>query len=315
MSILDDIYNANNLLDSIKDIRRPEDLQQTIQGGKDIFDKYITDLKNIPAELERWQDVAKDLGFLSENTDFVNDAKDLLFKTALDNTTGIFKEGIGGLKNIMSSNVDKFGVKIEMYSVGGIKIDYLYEVSPTYETYTVTQPIISKSNLDVLSEDAENTNPSLKFRCILKGNDKQTRFDNLNSIRESKKILQVVANKLYDKMLITRLKPIYTNTEDLEFEIELEEVFVAQLKRTEAKKETTKTANKAKSKANVNKSVSKNMEPLVKIPPIPPQQKPDIGMNDYVKNMSNLGFVTPVNFTSYEEYEKRMYKTSYIGGL
>lgn len=311
MSILDDIYGANNLIDDFDNIRNPEDLQNVIQGGRDIFDKYVTDIKNVPAELERWQNVAKDLGMLSENTDYVNDAKDILFRQAVDMSKGTFLEGKLGLENLMSSKESLLGLNASKMSIGGVTIDYVYNPNPEYETNTVSQPIISSSNIDNLSEHAENNNPTLTMRVFLKGEDRQSRFDEINQLRETKQIIQVVTNQVYDRMIITRLKPRYNNTiNGLEFQIELENVFIAQLQRTASKRTDNPKTNLAK---------SKGQDPFVKNAkawyeqdkPIPPQQKPFPTLIDMTKGPENLGFASPLKYKTTAERE--MYRESYIG--
>lgn len=317
MSILNDIYGVDNLINSMKDIRKPEDLQNTIQSGKDIFDKYITDLKNIPAELERWQDVAKDLGILSENTDFINEAKDIFFREAFDTTKGTFLEGKLGLENLMSSKESLLGLNPSKMSIGGVTIDYVYNPNPEYETNTVSQPIISSSNIDNLSEHAENNNPTLSMRFFLKGDDRQSRFDEINQLRETKQIIQVITNQVYDRMIITRLKPRYNNTiNGLEVQIELENVFIAQLQRTASKRTNNSKTNLAKSKGGIK---SKGQDPFIKNAtpwyeqdkPIPEQQKPFPTLIDMTKGPENLGFATKLKYKS--NAEREMFRESYIG--
>lgn len=322
MSILDDIYGVDNLIEGFKDIRTPEDLQNTIQNGKDIFDKYITDIKNVPAELERWQNVAKVLGILSENTDFVNDAKDILFKQAVDMSKGTFLEGKLGLDNLLSTKESLLGLNASKMSIGGVMIDYVYNPNPEYETNTVSQPIISSSNIDNLSEHAENNNPTLTMRVFLKGEDRQTRFDEINQLRETKQIVQVVTNQVYDRMIITRLKPRYNNTiNGLEFQIELENVFIAQLQRTASKRADNKNikgGNLAKSAPKTNAfEVIKDNPRLAEITrmPIPKEQKPFPTMQDFVKDpiQNNIGFQSPLNYNSYSDYKKEFLEKTYIG--
>lgn len=317
MSILDDIYGVDNLIEGFKDIRTPEDLQNTIQNGKDIFDKYITDIKNVPAELERWQNVAKDLGILSENTDFVNDAKDILFKQAVDMSKGTFLEGKLGLDNLLLTKESLLGLNASKMSIGGVTIDYVYNPNPEYETNTVSQPIISSSNIDNLSEHAENNNPTLTMRVFLKGEDRQTRFDEINQLRETKQIVQVVTNQVYDRMIITRLKPRYNNTiNGLEFQIELENVFIAQLQRTASKRVDNSKTNLSKSKGGAK---FKGQDPFVKNTkawyeqdkPIPPQQKPFPTLIDMTKGPENLGFASPLKYKN--KAERELYRESFIG--
>lgn len=226
-----------------------------------------------------------------------NEAKDLLFRNAFDNSQGVIKEGIGGLKNILSEKDNLLNQKIDVYSIAGIKIDGVYNPNPTFETYTYSQPIVSSENVDNLSEHAENTNPILTIKCVLRGEDRQTRLDNLNKIRESKKIIQVIVNKVYDKMLITKIKPNYTNsTNDLEFTIELENVFVAQLKRVVNKKQISKQPNLAKRELTGKDPFIKNLETLTQEEPIPQQQKALPSMVDMVKTPAYIGNITPLAY-------------------
>lgn len=324
MSILDDIKNIEGLVDSMKDIRKPEDLQNIIQNGKDVFDKNIDAVKNIPGELERWQDMAKDLGILSENTDLVAGAKDFLFRNAVDLTKGTFSEGKLGLENLLSVKSSLVNKELSYFSIGGVKIDFVYNPNPRYETNAVSQPIISSTDIDRVSEDAENQNPTLSVRCVLKGEDRETRFEELNRLRETKTLNQVVLNKTYDRMLITRLKPSYANTNDLEFIIEFENIFVAQLKRANSKKQSTTATNagnlaKTTSKANPKTAfdVVSNNPTLAKIAnlPIPKEQTPLPTLMDFVKSpvQSTIGFVTPLAYKSYDDYKDKFLNKTSIG--
>lgn len=254
MSILNDIYNADKVIEELKNIRSPEDLQFTIQNAKDIFDKYATDVKGVVSELERWQDMAKDIGILSEGADYVNQAQDILLNTAIDLTKGSCLEGKLGLENLLLSKNKPLSKETSYFAIGGVKIDYVFRPQSEYETETSSQPIISSSNIDRLSENAENKNPTLRIRCILKGEDRETRFKQINQIRENKQIIKVVINEVFDRMIITRLKPNYDNsTNSLEFSIDLENVFIAQLKRSAVRR-------------NESIKKSKNVKPNLEIP-------------------------------------------------
>lgn len=327
MSILDDIKNIEGLVESLEEVRKPEDLQNIIQNGKDIFDKNIDAVKNIPSELERWQDMAKDLGILSENTDLVAGAKDILFRNAVDLTKGTFLEGKLGLENLLSVNGSLLNKELSYFSIGGVKIDFVYNPNPRYETNAVSQPIISSTDIDRVSEDAENQNPTLSVRCVLKGEDRETRFEELNRLRETKTLNQVILNKTYDRMLITRLKPSYANTNDLEFTIEFENIFVAQLKRAAAKKAAsnkaaaTKGGNLAKTSVKANPKTAfdtiSNNPTLAKITnmPIPEEQTPLPTLRDFVKEpmQNKIGFVTPLSYKSYDDYKENFLNKTSIG--
>lgn len=289
MSILNDIYNADKVIEELKNIRSPEDLQFTIQNAKDIFDKYATDVKGVVSELERWQDMAKDIGILSEGTDYVNQAQDILLNTAIDLTKGSCLEGKLGLENLLLSKNKLLSKETSYFTIGGVKIDYVFRPAPEYETETSSQPIVSSGNIDRLSENAENQNPTLRIRCILKGEDRVTRFKQINQIRENKQIIKVVINEVFDRMIITRLKPNYDNsTNSLEFSIDLENIFVAQLKRS-----ATRRNNAIKSSKSVDKTKVKGFDPYVKNveklkpQPLPKEQEPLPDFKDVLYDYKN----------------------------
>ena len=309
MSVLKDMFEVDNLIDKFESISDPEDLSDLIQSGKDVFDKHITELKNIPSELERWQSVAQELGVLSENTDYVSTAKDLFLEQAINMSKGTMLEGRLGLENILASKNALLEKENYTFSIGGVKIDYMYNPSPDYSTRAYSQPIVSSSNIDVLSEHAENENTVIQINCILTGDDFQSRFNQINQMRENKQIIQVVANEVFDRVIITRLRPKYDNTVgSLEFSIELENIFVAQLKRAISRKPNVTSKNLAKPNAKKNNlPYGPTIGGAYKLKnPIPPEIKPLPTLNDILKRSEKIGYVAPLKF-------KDVYKEKYGG--
>ncbi len=299
MSVLKDIFEVDKLTEQFKEIRSPEDLQKLIQSGRDVFDKHITELKNIPSELERWQSVAQELGILSENTDYVNFAKDTLFQQAIGGTKGTFLEGRLGLENLLSVNNQLLEKNVSQYSIGGIKIDYLYTPKPDYSTRAYSQPIVSSSNIDTLSEHAENENTTVTINCILTGDDARARFNNINQLRENKAIIQIIADEVYNQAIITRLRPKPENSiDELEFSIEIEQIFVAQLKRVSVAKSPAKTGgNLAKQTTSKKLPYGPTIGGLYKMQnPIPPELKPTPTLYDMVRANDKIGYTAPLTF-------------------
>ena len=125
--------------------------------------------------------------------------------------------------------------------------------------------------------------------CILKGNNIEERFTSICNIRENKQIIKVILNKVYEKLLITSIKPKYKNSEDLEFDISFENLFIAQFKRTtkQVERDYSLLTSGIPLKSNVPKEFS-----FVEIKkPITVEQKPYYTLTEYMKDSENIGLV------------------------
>lgn len=276
MSILDDIKRLDNLKDNIlNDVKSPEQLMEKIQGIQDIVDQHIHELEGIPELLQRWKDTLENLKEYSLNTDFPSIFEFDMFKSIWEKSQEIIDSATAGLfdkAGMISSIKHK---EILFYSINDVKIDYIYEPNPSYKTTTESQPIVSSSNIDRLNENAENENPTIKYKCILVGSDAQERFDKINDLRQNKQLVKIVTNKVFEKLLITSLKPYYDcSPNTLEFEISLEKIFVAELIR-KRKRETKE--RKTDSFVLKEKPINKFQVPMKSAQDMINYQLPDIG--------------------------------------
>lgn len=281
MAKLKDLFEVDRLLDDFKNIRTPEDLSATVQSAQDVVSGYASQIKKVPADLERWESTLQHLGILSENTNMVSGAKDILFKQVYDSTKGTILEGKLGLEKLIKSKGEKTPL---YYSVGGVKIDYIFDLKPRYTVKDESQPIVSSKDLDRLNEYAESENPTYSMRCGLKGDDAERRFEQILSLTNSKVITRVIANKVFDRVLINVLSPRYTNADGIGFDISFKNVFVAQLKRT------------------ANRLIIKSDTPVVETPtPTTPQQIPATKeVQESLAETKSLGIVTPITYQNYQ---------------
>lgn len=277
---LKDLFEVDTLLENFENIRSPEDLQYTIQSAQDVFSRYGSYLKKIPADLSRWETTLKNLNLLSENTDVISEAKDMIFRQTYNLTKGTILEGKLGLEDILKSNQEES----LYYSLGNIKLDFVYDVKPVYQTRAESRPIISRQNIDRLNEHAENENPTFSMQVGLKGDDADRRFTQILALRDNKQIVKIVTEKVFEKCLITRISLTYSNAKDIVFDITFQNVFIAQLKRT---------ANRL--------VISTNKEPVIdNVEPIPSEQVPaDEDIQESLSATKSLGIVTPITYQSY----------------
>lgn len=280
MPSLNDLFKVDETLENFKNIRSPEDLLSTIQGAKDIFSSYASQLKKIPNDLMRWENTLKSLGLLSENTDMVSGDKDILFKEVYNLTQGTILEGKLGLEKIISNK--NYFDKSLIYSIDGIKLDYVYNLKPTYITSSASTPIVSSKDIDRLNEHAENENPTYSMQVGLKGDDADRRFEQILSLKNSKKLVKVITNKVFEKVLIKKISLTYNNKEGILFDISFEDVFVAQLKRT------------------ANRLVVKGADVTETASPTTPEQVPtDDVVKETLSETKSLGIVTPITYGRY----------------
>lgn len=277
---LKDLFEVDTLLENFENIRSPEDLQYTIQSAQDVFSRYGSYLKKIPADLSRWETTLKNLNLLSENTDVISEAKDMIFRQTYNLTKGTILEGKLGLEDILKSNQEES----LYYSLGNIKLDFVYDVKPVYQTRAESRPIISRQNIDRLNEHAENENPTFSMQVGLKGDDADRRFTQILALRDNKQIVKIVTEKVFEKCLITRISLTYSNAKDIVFDITFQNVFIAQLKRT---------ANRL--------VISTNKEPVIdNVEPIPSEQVPaDEDIQESLSATKSLGIVTPITYQGY----------------
>lgn len=277
---LKDLFEVDTLLENFDNIRSPEDLQYTIQSAQDVFSRYGSYLKKIPADLSRWETTLKNLDLLSENTEVISEAKDMIFRQTYNLTKGTILEGKLGLEDILKSTQEES----LYYSLGNIKLDFVYDVKPVYQTRAESRPIISRQNIDRLNEHAENENPTFSMQVGLKGDDADRRFTQILALRDNKQIVKIVTEKVFEKCLITRISLTYSNAKDIVFDITFQNVFIAQLKRT---------ANRL--------VISTNKEPVLdNVEPIPSEQVPaDEDIQESLSATKSLGIVTPITYQGY----------------
>ena len=232
MTYLFSINKLKEIGENIENIDSPESLQEAIQEAKDICDQYNFELKSIPGKLERWKNVLKDLGIYKKNTDAEDVAEEVLVEEAKSGAVEAVEEAQVKLKETVKELEEYKAAQPSLYEIGGIPIDHLYNPNPSYSTDTITQSIISSKNVDRVNEDAENANTTLSARIILKGDDSITRLNSLKSFREKKKLIKLVFNQVYDKMLITEIRPKFDSSDSIEVELSFEHLFVAGVKRT-----------------------------------------------------------------------------------
>lgn len=273
---LRDLFEIDTLLENFENIRTPEDLQYTIQSAQDVFSKYAAYIKKIPSDLERWQDTLKNLGVLSENTDIVSEAKDMIFTSVYNASKGTIFEGKLGLESLLKSEK----TQNLYYSIGNIKIDYVYNLKPRYRTRAESQPIVSSKDLDRLNEHAENENPVYTMQVGLKGDDVERRFSQILSLKDSKKIIKIVTSEVVEKCLITDISLTRNNMSGIIFDITFQNVFIAQLKRT------------------ANRLIINTETTAEEVIPAQQEVKNET-VKETVSNTNYIGIVTPITYQNY----------------
>lgn len=273
---LRDLFRVDTLLENYNNIRTPEDLQYTIQSAQDVFSKYASYLNKIPNDLERWQDTLNNLGVLSENTDVVSEAKDMIFASVYNASKGTIFEGKLGLEGLLKSEK----TETSYYSVGGIKVDYIYNLKPRYRTRAESQPIVSSRDLDRLNEHAENENPVYSMQIGLKGDDAERRFGQILGLKDSKKIIKIVTDEVVEKCLITDISLTRNNLSGIIFDITFQNVFIAQLKRT------------------ANRLILNTETDVDDVIPAQQEVKND-NVKEMVSNTNFVGIVTPITYQNY----------------
>lgn len=294
MALLKDMFEVDSIIEGFEKIKTPEQLLEVVQKSQDVFDKYISFVKKVPSDLARWEDTLKNMDILIENSNIVSSTADKVFDSINTATKGTILEGKLGLENLISSkNKEKQTLGI---SIGDIKVDYINEIKPKYTTTTESQPIISMQNIDRLNEHAENENTTYKLEVALRGEDAETRFKQINALRSEKRIIRVVGTEVYDQCLITGIERTIDNKNGVVFEITLENIYIAQLKRT-ANRYVPKSTKVGAKKDIVEKVAKTDPAPIVEPPkPVTPQQKPTLTAKELYKENTRQGVTTPARY-------------------
>lgn len=263
MNLIPDIDQLKRLKDTIKDIRKPEDLETIVQGGKDVIENYIYDLKGIPGELERWENVLEDITGLSINTDFPAIAENIYFQQAKEGITNCLGSAGEKLGKLLKKNNAVDVIPQALFYIGDIPVDYVTEFSLSHSTEAISQAIVSaKSNIDRLNEDAENKNDTFYTQIYLKGDDRAERYKAINALRINKILNKVILNEVYDQMLITNIDINFDSTDTLILNISFEKIFVATLQKTNTSLTNAVKGTGNKGKQGTRPLVTKNIEKL-----------------------------------------------------
>lgn len=263
MNLIPDIHQLERLKDSIKDIRKPEDLTKIVQGGKDVVENYIYDLKGIPAEIERWRNVLEDITGLSINTDFPAVAENIYFQQAKEGITKCLGSAGDKLNKLLKKNSTLDVVPQALFYIGDIPVDYVTELSLSHSTEAISQAIVSaKSNIDRINEDAENKNDTFYAQIYLQGDNRVDRYKAINTLRINKALNKIVFNEVYEQMLITNIDISPDSSNTIILNISFEKVFIATLQKTEASLTNTVKGTGNKGKQGTRPLVTKNIEKL-----------------------------------------------------
>ncbi|MEJ6467261.1 phage baseplate protein [Fusobacterium ulcerans] len=263
MNLIPDIHQLERLKDSIKDIRKPEDLTKIVQGGKDVVENYIYDLKGIPAEIERWGNVLEDITGLSINTDFPAVAENIYFQQAKEGITKCLGSAGDKLNKLLKKNSTLDVVPQALFYIGDIPVDYVTELSLSHSTEAISQAIVSaKSNIDRINEDAENKNDTFYAQIYLQGDNRVDRYKAINTLRINKALNKIVFNEVYEQMLITNIDISPDSSNTIILNISFEKVFIATLQKTEASLTNTVKGTGNKGKQGTRPLVTKNIEKL-----------------------------------------------------
>lgn len=263
MNLIPDIHQLERLKDSIKDIRKPEDLTKIVQGGKDVVENYIYDLKGIPAEIERWGNVLEDITGLSINTDFPAVAENIYFQQAKEGITKCLGSAGDKLSKLLKKNSTLDVVSQALFYIGDIPVDYVTEFSLSHSTEAISQAIVSaKSNIDRINEDAENKNDTFYAQIYLQGDNRVDRYKAINTLRINKALNKIVFNEVYEQMLITNIDISPNSSNTIILNISFEKVFIATLQKTDASLRNTVKGTVSKGKQGTRPLVTKNIEKL-----------------------------------------------------
>lgn len=263
MNLIPDIHQLERLKDSIKDIRKPEDLTKIVQRGKDVVENYIYDLKGIPAEIERWGNVLEDITGLSINTDFPAVAENIYFQQAKEGITKCLGSAGDKLNKLLKKNSTLDVVPQALFYIGDIPVDYVTELSLSHSTEAISQAIVSaKSNIDRINEDAENKNDTFYAQIYLQGDNRVDRYKAINTLRINKALNKIVFNEVYEQMLITNIDISPDSSNTIILNISFEKVFIATLQKTEASLTNTVKGTGNKGKQGTRPLVTKNIEKL-----------------------------------------------------
>lgn len=263
MNLIPDIHQLERLKDSIKDIRKPEDLTKIVQGGKDVVENYIYDLKGIPAEIERWGNVLEDITGLSINTDFSAVAENIYFQQAKEGITNCLGSAGEKLGKLLKKNNAVDVIPQALFYIGDIPVDYVTEFSLSHSTEAISQAIVSaKSNIDRLNEDAENKNDTFYAQIYLQGDNRVDRYKAINTLRIKKVLNKIVFNEVYEQMLITNIDISPDSSNTIILNISFEKVFIATLQKTDASLTNTVKGTGNKGKQGTRPLVTKNIEKL-----------------------------------------------------
>lgn len=263
MNLIPDIHQLERLKDSIKDIRKPEDLTKIVQRGKDVVENYIYDLKGIPAEIERWGNVLEDITGLSINTDFPAVAENIYFQQAKEGITKCLGSAGDKLNKLLKKNSTLDVVPQALFYIGDIPVDYVTELSLSHSTEAISQAIVSaKSNIDRINEDAENKNDTFYAQIYLQGDNRVDRYKAINTLRINKALNKIVFNEVYEQMLITNIDISPDSSNTIILNISFEKVFIATLQKTEASLTNTVEGTGNKGKQGTRPLVTKNIEKL-----------------------------------------------------
>lgn len=236
MNLLRDINKLENISKTIKNVRTPEDLLSIIQDCKDVFGSNIYELKGYMCKIERWEETIKDLTGLSLNSNFPDLAKNEFFKEAKSNVESLIKKSNGTLTNVLKNNQtlikSKNDISNSVFSIGGVKVDYIFNYTLDYTTDTISQRIVSTQNVDRLNEDAENQNLKFSADIWLSGDDRNNRYNSLLKLRENKSIVKVIFNEVFNNVIITKISIKFDRKNTLILNMSFEDLFIATLKKS-----------------------------------------------------------------------------------